>query len=65
LFSTITHGSLEKNLFINPSKWGRAITYILIACHSYILKKNHQVELFECTFYLHLTDNEVKQELGF
>ncbi len=47
-------------LFINPNKWGRGITHIWIASHSSALKKkNHKVELFDCTFYSNWTDNEV------
>jgi hypothetical protein len=43
---------------------GQSNNSYLVACHSSILKKNHQVELFECTFYLDLSDNEVKYVTG-
>lgn len=43
---------MAKILLINPSKWGRGITPIWIASHSALLKsKNHEVELFDATFY--------------
>jgi hypothetical protein len=51
---------VAKILLINPNKWGRGITHIWIASHSSILKKsNHEVELFDCTFYADWTDNEI------
>ena len=51
---------MAKVLFINPNKWGRGITHLWIATHSSILKKeNHEVELFDCTFYSKWTDDEV------
>ena len=51
---------MAKILLINPNKWGRGITHIWIASHSSILKKsNHEVELFDCTFYADWTDNEI------
>ena len=43
---------MSKVLLVNPNKWGRGIAHIWIASHSSILKKNnHNVELFDCTFY--------------
>ncbi|MDB2486327.1 radical SAM protein [Pelagibacteraceae bacterium] len=43
---------MAKVLLVNPNKWGRGIAHIWIASHSSILKKNnHEVELFDCTFY--------------
>ena len=52
---------MAKILFINPNKWGRGITPIWVASHSGLLKKNsHEVELFDCTFFLNWTDNEIK-----
>lgn len=52
---------MAKVLLINPNKWGRGITHIWIASHSAALKrKNHKVQLFDCTFYSDWTDNEVK-----
>ena len=51
---------MAKVLFINPNKWGRGITHLWITTHSSILKKeNHEVELFDCTFYSKWTDDEV------
>ena len=38
-------------LLINPNKWGRGITHIWIASHASSLKPDHEVELFDCTFY--------------
>ena len=50
---------MARVLFIHPSKWGRGITPIWAASHSYVLKnKDHQVELFDCTFYPEWTENE-------
>lgn len=52
---------MAKILLINPNKWGRGITHIWIATHSSILKKkNHEIELFDATFYSDWTDNEVE-----
>ena len=52
---------MAKILFINPNKWGRGITPIWVASHTGLLKKNgHEVELFDCTFFLNWTDNEIK-----
>jgi anaerobic magnesium-protoporphyrin IX monomethyl ester cyclase len=52
---------MAKILLINPNKWGRGITHIWIASHSGILKKNgHKVELFDSTFYLNWSLNEVQ-----
>lgn len=52
---------MAKILLLNPNKWGRGITHIWIATHSSILKKkNHEVELFDATFYSNWTDNEVE-----
>jgi len=51
---------MAKILLINPNKWGRGITHIWIASHSAFLKKNnHQVVLFDATFYKNWTLNEV------
>ena len=49
---------MAKILFISPNKWGRGITPIWIASHYAILKKDHEVLLFDCTFYQDWTDNE-------
>ena len=51
---------MTKILFINPSKWGRGITPIWIPSHYSSLKKNHEIKLFDCTFYSNWTDNEIK-----
>ncbi len=52
---------MAKVLFLNPNKWGRGITHIWIASHSGILKRNnHKVELFDASFYLDWSLNEVK-----
>ena len=51
---------MTKILFINPSKWGRGITPIWIPSHYSSLKKNHEIKLFDCTFYSDWTDNEIK-----
>tara|TARA_B100000767_G_scaffold271062_1_gene295944 strand:- start:1921 stop:3399 length:1479 start_codon:yes stop_codon:yes gene_type:complete len=52
---------MAKILFINPNKWGRGITHIWIASHSGILKRNnHNVELFDATFYSNWSLNEVQ-----
>ena len=52
---------MSKILFINPNKWGRGITHIWIASHSGILKRNnHDVELFDSTFYSNWSLNEVQ-----
>ena len=51
---------MTKVLLTNPNKWGRGITHIWISTHSSILKKNHEVELFDCTFYSDWTDDEFK-----
>jgi len=51
---------MAKILFLNPNKWGRGITTIWIASHSAVLKNNnHEVELFDSTFYKKWTDNEI------
>ena len=43
---------MAKVLLINPNKYGRGHTHIWIASHSSILKKNnHNVRLFDATFY--------------
>jgi radical SAM superfamily enzyme YgiQ (UPF0313 family) len=49
---------MAKILFISPNKWGRGITPIWIASHYAILKKDHEVFLFDCTFYQGWTENE-------
>ena len=52
---------MSKILFLNPNRWGRGITHIWIASHSGILKRNnHEVELFDATFYSNWSLNEVK-----
>lgn len=52
---------MAKILLLNPNKWGRGITHIWIASHSSVLKKNnHEVELFDCTFFSDWTDNEIE-----
>jgi len=49
-----------KVLLLNPNKWGRGITAIWIASHAAILKKhNHEVKLFDCTFYKSWQENEL------
>ena len=50
---------MAKILFISPNKWGRGITPIWIASHYAILKKDHEVLLFDCTFYKDWTDDEI------
>ena len=51
---------MAKVLLINPNKWGRGITTLWIASHSAVLKKNnHDVELFDCTFYSDWSQNEI------
>jgi radical SAM superfamily enzyme YgiQ (UPF0313 family) len=49
---------MAKILFISPNKWGRGITPIWIASHYAILKKDHEVFLFDSTFYQGWTENE-------
>ena len=52
---------MAKILIINPNKWGRGITFLWMASHSALLKKfNHEVKLFDCTFYEHWSENEIK-----
>ena len=52
---------MAKILFVNPNKWGRGITFIWLASHSGILKKNnHTVELFDATYYKEWSINEVQ-----
>ncbi len=52
---------MAKILFINPNRWGRGITHIWIASHSGILKRNnHDVDLFDASFYSNWSLNEVK-----
>ena len=55
---------MSKILLINPNKWGRGITHIWIASHSGILKKKHEVELFDSTFYKNWTLDEVSFATG-
>jgi anaerobic magnesium-protoporphyrin IX monomethyl ester cyclase len=52
---------VSKILLISPNKWGRGITPIWIASHSGCLKlnSNHQVQLFDCTFYKDWTNDEL------
>ena len=43
---------MAKILLINPNKYGRGHTHIWIASHTSILRRNnHQVKLFDATFY--------------
>ena len=52
---------MAKILIINPNKWGRGITFLWMASHSALLKKhNHEVKLFDCTFYESWSENETK-----
>ena len=47
-------------LLVQPNKWGRGITSIWIPSHAGILKsRNHNVKLFDCTFYKNWTENEL------
>ena len=51
---------MAKVLLIQPNKWGRGITSIWIASHAGALRsRNHDVRLFDCTFYKDWTDNEL------
>jgi len=51
---------MAKILLVQPNKWGRGITSIWIPSHSGILKaRNHDVKLFDCTFYKNWTENEL------
>ena len=51
---------MAKILLIQPNKWGRGITSIWIPSHTGILKaRNHDVKLFDCTFYKNWTENEL------
>ena len=51
---------MSKILLINPNKWGRGITHIWIPTHTAVLRdKGHDVKLFDCSFYLDWTVNEV------
>ena len=51
---------MAKVLLLHPNKWGRGITTIWIASLSASLKKaGHHVKLFDCSFYLDWTVNEV------
>jgi len=51
---------MAKVLLINPNKWGRGVTHIWIASHTSVLKaEGHDVKLFDCSFYLDWTVNEV------
>ena len=51
---------MSKILLINPNKWGRGITHIWILTHTAVLRdKGHDVKLFDCSFYLDWTVNEV------
>ena len=52
---------MAKILFVNPNKWGRGITPIWIASHASLLKKNnHEISLFDCTFFENWTNHELK-----
>ena len=46
-------------LFVYPNKWGRGITPIWIASHYSVLKQKHNVELFDATFFLDWSENEI------
>ena len=51
---------MSKILLINPNKWGRGVTHIWIPTHTAVLRdKGHDVKLFDCSFYLDWTVNEV------
>ena len=51
---------MSKILLINPNKWGRGVTHIWIPTHTAVLRsKGHEVKLFDCSFYLDWTVNEV------
>ena len=51
---------MSRILLLNPNKWGRGITTIWIASHSALLKANdHDVELFDSTFYKNWSDHEL------
>ena len=53
-------GYMSKILLIQPNRWGRGITAIWIPSHAGILKsRNHDVKLFDCTFYRNWTNNEL------
>ena len=56
---------MSKILLINPNKWGRGITHIWIASHTAALEKNnHEVQLFDATFYKNWTVDEVSFATG-
>ena len=51
---------MTRILLLNPNKWGRGITSIWIPSHTAVLRnKNHQVKLFDATFYQNWTDDEL------
>ena len=51
---------MAKILLIQPNRWGRGITSIWIPSHTGILKsKNHDVKLFDCTFYKNWAEGEL------
>lgn len=53
---------MTKILLINPNQWGRGITHLWVASHSSLLRSfNHNVELFDATFY----NDWSKDETGF
>ena len=55
---------MTKILLINPNKWGRGITHIWIATHSASTGEEHNVELFDCTFFKNWTVDEVSFATG-
>lgn len=51
---------MTRILLLNPNKWGRGITSIWIPSHTAVLRnKNHQVKLFDSSFYKNWTDDEL------
>ena len=51
---------MTRILLLNPNKWGRGITSIWIPSHTAVLRnKNHQVKLFDSSFYENWTDDEL------
>ena len=51
---------MAKVLLIQPNRWGRGFTSIWIPSHAGALRtRNHEVKLFDCTFYKNWTENEL------
>ena len=51
---------MAKVLLIQPNRWGRGLTSIWIPSHAGALRtRNHEVKLFDCTFYKNWTENEL------